>query len=393
MKKIVKGLLIGLGIVLLAAAGYCIFIICSYYRIGDAPLSVEGSKAQTEKVSLENQYKIVTYNIGFGAYDQDFDCVLDTSLVQNETGEWENVHGKHLKASSKESALQNTNGAAQTLAQTEAQFLFVQEVDTKSDRAWQVNQLAILQEQLSGRNSVFCCNFHVPFLPYPLNDMMGAANSGIVTFSRFTIQHAERYEFEVTSDLVSKLFDLDRCFSVSYVDIESGHQLVLVNVHMSAYDEGGLIRAKQREQLYSFIEAEYQNGNYVIVGGDYNHDLLTNNPAYPQYSGEEYAFKNQSTHKRAWDSVYFFDENKEAGLPEGFSVVASDNSATCRGGATVWQPGESLVYTLDGFLVSDNIEVMSHYNIATKTQEKEGFAYSDHDPAVMEFKLVKDGNE
>ena len=60
--------------------------------------------------------------------------------------------------------------------------------------------------------------------------------------------------------------------------------MVLVNSHMSAYDEGGVIRSQQLEMLTSFMAEEYKKGNWVIIGGDFNHVL-----------GEEYldAFPSQ----------------------------------------------------------------------------------------------------
>lgn len=46
-----------------------------------------------------------------------------------------------------------------------------------------------------------------------------------------------------------------------------------MNVHLSAYDKGGVYRKKQLQQLNSFLEVEYQKGNYVVCGGDFNHDI------------------------------------------------------------------------------------------------------------------------
>ena len=42
---------------------------------------------------------------------------------------------------------------------------------------------------------------------------------------------------------------------------------------------------------------------------------------------------------------------------------------------------------INNFISSSNIEVISHANIQTATDNLAGFAYSDHDPATMTFKL------
>lgn len=44
-------------------------------------------------------------------------------------------------------------------------------------------------------------------------------------------------------------------------------------------------------------------------------------------------------------------------------------------------PGETYTVTLDGFIVSDNIECLKYQNINT------GYSYSDHDPVYVQFKL------
>ena len=55
--------------------------------------------------------------------------------------------------------------------------------------------------------------------------------------------------------------------------MDGGKTLVIVNSHMSAYDEGGVIRKAQLDMLTSFMAEEYEKGNWVIVGGDFNHTL------------------------------------------------------------------------------------------------------------------------
>ena len=48
---------------------------------------------------------------------------------------------------------------------------------------------------------------------------------------------------------------------------------MLVNLHLEAYDDGEGTDA-QTAALKSFLEQEYAKGNYVIAGGDYNHDMI-----------------------------------------------------------------------------------------------------------------------
>lgn len=387
MKKILKIVGIVLLVILAAVLAYAAYVMLSYSRLGDIELPVE--QTDSTKMQADNEYRILTYNIGFGAYQQDYTCVLDHAYIPDENGGWERVTGKNLKALSYEDAERNTNGAADTVVKYEPDFVMIQEIDSKSDRARGINQVQLFLDKVPHTGSSYCINFHTPYLCYPLNDMMGKAESGLLTLSKYGMVKADRHEFAVTDNVFSRLFDLDRCFSASYIDVDNGKQLVLVNQHMSAYDEGGVIRSKQREQLYSFIAAEYEKGNYVIVGGDFNHDLLTNNPAYPAYTSEKVAFSDQFTEKMPDNVVFFFDDQHDADLPEGFRVEAADNSSTCRPAAITWQPGFSYMRVLDGFIVSDNVTVTKIENQVTSTDQLVGYAYSDHEPVLMQFRIAK----
>ena len=72
-------------------------------------------------------------------------------------------------------------------------------------------------------------------------------------------------------------------------------------------------------------------------------------------------------------------ENKD--LAEHFSFAGAVNCATCRSTDMPYEKGVNYSAVLDGFIVSDNIEVEWNYNVDAD------FRYSDHNPAVMKFRL------
>jgi hypothetical protein len=89
-----------------------------------------------------------------------------------------------------------------------------------------------------------------------------------------------------------------------------------------------------------------------------------------------------------WIAAYF-DKNGKSPLIDGYSVVASDNAPTCRNNDIKWNHNLTYKCVVDGFIVSDNIEIVVKYNVVTKNGNLgiDGFAYSDHQPAYIEFKL------
>ena len=385
MKKVFKKIILCfvalLILIVLGAGGYVGYILLSYDRIGDIALEID-SKSNLEKVSLNNKYSVSTYNIGFGAYSQDFTFFLDTGYDSN----GDETCGYYSTAKSKEEVNFNVSGSIKTIKDLDCDFVLLQEVDVKSTRSYKINQNDMFVKEFSTYDNVFAYNFDTAYLPYPLYDMHGKALAGLSTFSRYKIKEANRVEYTI-SDSLSKLFDIDRCFSVSIVEVENGKNLYIVNSHMSAYDKGGTIREKQIQELNEFLAKCKNNGDYVIVGGDFNHDLLTYNPDY-SYSSENRVFNN-TLKDPDWVASYF-DNNGKSPLVEGYKVVASDNVPTCRNNDIEWDPEKTYVCAVDGFIVSDNIEVLEHYNVETKNGNLgyDGFAYSDHQPAYLEFKLI-----
>ena len=362
-------------------AFYCGYVVISYSRIGDVELQIDNN-ATNNQVLLNNKYSATTYNIGFEAYSQDYTFFLDTGydINGNETC------GHYSKAKSKEEVLFNTNGSINTIKNTNTDFILLQEVDIKSTRSFKVNQNEMFKKQLLEYDNVFAYNFNSAFLPYPLYDMHGKSKAGISTFSRYKINYAKRVEYTISNSL-SKLFDLDRCFSYSIINVENGKSLYIVNSHMSAYDKGGIIRETQVKELNEFLKKCQENGDYVIVGGDFNHDLLTNNPDF-NYNDTNKPFNNVLKNPD-WVASYF-DKNGNSPLIEGYKVVSSDNVATCRNNDIIWNPSLTYKCVVDGFIVSNNINIIEHYNIETKNGNLslDGFAYSDHQPAYISFSLI-----
>lgn len=70
------------------------------------------------------------------------------------------------------------------------------------------------------------------------------------------------------------MLDLDRCYCVNRLPAADGKELILINLHLSAYTTDPTIADQQLAMLYDDMVKEYEAGNYVICGGDFNKDLL-----------------------------------------------------------------------------------------------------------------------
>ncbi len=371
-KKILKTIIITFTCIImtlvLLVGGYVIYLSCQYYRIEDN-LVITTDKNSDSLLALNNDYTITTYNIGFGAYTQDFSFFMDTGIMK-ETGQ--KTQGTGSRAKSKESVINCTEKSAEAVAKYNPDIMFFQEVDTSAHRSHFVNQYEMLTEKFNGYGTNFASNFHSGYLFYPLTNPHGSVNAGIATYSKFKIDSAVRRSFPIDESFPSKFFDLDRCFTVNKMPIaNSDKYLILINLHMSAYDAGGVYRAKQLKMLTEYMDSEYKAGNYVIAGGDWNHDIA---------DSKDYFKTDEKVPE--WVGIITAED-----LPEGFEFASARNVATCRSTDIVYTKkadGSLVNYSvvLDGFLISPNVKKVDVTNIDTY------FEFSDHNPAMMQFSLI-----
>ena len=347
--KIVLAVVLALLVVVL---GYVAYVFIDYHRIGDQELTVERNAAAT--VEAGKEYGILSYNIGFGAYEDDYSFFMDG--------------GTESRAWSEERLTANIERIGAFLQQQDADLYLLQEVDRDSTRSYHVDEAAMLTAQLPGLGYIWAQNYDSPYLFYPLDQPHGKSVSGLLTLSSFGITEARRVELPIEAG-VMKLVDLDRCYSVHRIPAADGRELVLYNVHLSAYTSDGTIAVEQLELLRADMQAEYEKGNWCIAGGDFNKDLLGNSDEIFGVSGPEYT----------WAQAI-----PEELIPEGLSIVApfdpEDPVASCRNADRPYGPDNYLV-TVDGFIVSANVSVLESKVVDT------GFHWSDHNPVYLDFQL------
>jgi len=343
------------GIVLalvLVVAGYLGYVIFSYSRIEDNQ-SLTVTNLSDAALETGKTYTVLTQNIGFGAYTPEFTFFMDGG-----TQSW---------ADSPESVRNCVAAAAKELKSYDPDFVLVQEVDFDSTRSYHIDQRPILLEQFSGYSHVFAQNYNSAFLFYPFHQPHGASKSGMLTVSRYEITSAVRRSLPI-SESVSKFLDLDRCYTVSRIPVEGGKELVLYNVHLSAYGGSDEIRTAQMTMLLGDMKAEFDKGNYCVCGGDFNHDF-TGDSTQLLNGGESVDF--------GWAQPFPAEL-----LPEGILRCTDYDTLapTCRNCDVAYKPGNFTII-VDGFLVSRNVTAVRVQNI------DKGFAYSDHNPVLLEFAL------
>jgi endonuclease/exonuclease/phosphatase family metal-dependent hydrolase len=297
--------------------------------------------------------KATTFNIGYCGLDRNQDFFMDG--------------GKGSRSSSKEQTLTNLRNITNAFLLEEPNFILIQEADVRSTRSYYINQKESLQTDLAGYSSTFGLNYKVSWVPAPFLHPMGSVYSGLLTFSQYKSNSVVRFQYPGSEKWPRQMFDLERCFIENRLPVEGGKELLLINSHLSAYDEGGKIRQQQLDYLSKYIVEQYaQKGNYVIVGGDWNHILPGTDPALFE-SVEQQPF--------------WLQKMPDDFTPEGFKWAVDRYVPTVRTIAAPYQKDFNFLAVIDGFLVSPNVYIqkVKGHNL--------DFENSDHNPVSCTFIL------
>ncbi len=305
-----------------------------------------------EKIKTDKCFKLITFNIGYCGLDKGQDFFWDGGTMS--------------RSSSKEQTIVNLNNITNFLISEHPDFIFLQEVDTKSTRSFNINEVEIFRKTISDYQSAFAIDHKVNWVPYPLKRPLGSTKAGLMTFSKYKVNSSIRFSLPGKGKWPKKIFDLDKCFLESRIMVENNKELVIINTHLTAFDKGARVRERQLFMLKMHIIKEYKLGNYVLVGGDWNYSLPDTNP---------YAFKS----KESWP--YWLYKMPDSFKPNHYSWGVNNEYYTVRTNSKPYIEGENFTAIIDGFLVSDNIEIVRVYNHRLE------FENSDHNPVEIIFKL------
>ncbi len=336
--------------VVILAAGLVGYLTVTEYNPAHAEIAERGANNITDKLTKPT-LRLVTFNTGYGGLDEDADFFMDG--------------GKGVKPASQEQVKQNMLGIEEILRDQDADILLLQEVDTDSKRTFHLNQWLQYEYDLADYETRYALNYSCNYVPYPLNERIGEVHSGIATYSRSEISSATRYSLPCPFSWPMRVANLKRCMLVTRIPIENREQeLILVNFHLEAYDDGEG-KAAQSAQLMQFLQEEYEKGNYVIAGGDFNQAFPGTLDRYPIKRTTEW-------------TPGILEE-----LPEAWQYAYDESAPTCRLLNQPYAPlsEKTQYYVIDGFIVSPNVTVDRVETL------DEGFVYSDHNPVALEITL------
>lgn len=351
-KKIIKALLsVVLVLVIAAAAGIGVLTIFEYRPEDKEDIELIGTADKT--LSTGDSFTVLTWNTGYGALSDDSDFFMDG--------------GTMVYTADKDRVQENLEQMAMEIESIDPDIVFLQEVDKVADRSYKIDEVSFFQESNNDKVSSYALNMDAIFIPYPIPPI-GRVKVGIQTLSAYEVSSSARLSLPEPFKWPVSTCNFKKCLNVSRIPVEgTDKELVLVNLHLEAYDSGeGKIA--QTNMLRQVLQAEVDAGNYVIAGGDFNQVFSnTDTSAYPVYDG--------LWQPGSIDVAEFGDD---------FTFITDSSVPTCRSLDKVYLGADKdsfQYYIIDGFIVSSNITIDS-----CKTRDL-GFVCSDHNPVVLEVTL------
>jgi len=248
-----------------------------------------------------------------------------------------------------------------------ADFILLQEVDLDSRRSYGIDQVGLISRELPAFSVASALNYKVSLVPLPLFKPMGKVCSGLATFSKFPPSVSERYGFMSNYPWPMRLFQLKRCVLLSRFALGHCKELVVFNIHNSAFDDAAAMREEQMQGIRKWMEDEYNAGNYVVAGGDWNQSPPGTDTAYLT---SDYLMRPV----RPLDRHFF---------PEGWTFTFDPSCPTNRNVGKPFIKGVTPTTLIDFFICSPNLEVA-----AVKTCDLV-FACSDHHPVLIQVRLKR----
>ena len=314
----------------------------------------------TDRIKTGESVTLLSWNLGYGALGDNADFFMDG--------------GSMVYTADEERVLSNLEGDIAEFNKISPDIICTQETDRNSDRSYFLDEMEYFMSNsglsvLHGEN-VFAPNLKVAFIPLPVPPI-GKVYSGLSLFSRYDISSAQRLKLPCPFKWPLRTFNLKRCLEVVRFPVDgSDKELVIINLHLEAYDSGEG-KVAQARMLKEVLDKEIEKGNYVIASGDYNQVFSnTDISAYPVHEG-------------LWEAgrIEVDEFNKDLSFWTDSSVPSCRSLDRALSLAADRSPEGFQYYVIDGFITSSNVDVESVYT------DDLSFVTSDHNPVILKFKL------
>lgn len=338
-------------LVLVAAlAAYAVGFVTLNGNSVAASADIEQRPGISEHGAAPDTLNITIWNLGYGGLGADSDFVSDG--------------GENYLPPSRRAVRANVDAIVGTLGveAPETDVFIFQEIARGGLVNYWIDLKGRIDNALQTRQQAFFADFKTRLMPWPLRMEHGQA-----IYSDFTIASSDVVALPAED---TSIFGVKRRYAslLTRLPMQGGGEWVIVSVHLAAFDEDAAVRTRQLRELLAWAEREYQAGNRVVIGGDWNFQLGETN--FPHATDERFLF-------------WLFPFPRDA-LGEGWRIGADLTVPSVRTNHQPYVAGENYVTSIDGFVVSPNVAIESVAGIDL------GFEHTDHQPVRLRARAIRE---
>ena len=331
-------------ILLIAVITYVALVVIGNRAYRTIELEALGS-APTRTLQ-DNSLSVTAWNLGYGGLGAESEFISDG--------------GTNFLPPSRKVVDKNIKGIVSELKSLRSDVILIQEAARPSLTTHGADTLGAVNDELAGRDNVFSADFTIRFTPSHWSPQHGL-------FTSIGVNRATREIVRLPLEPGYMMGLSRRLYHLQVVRLPfPGGEWSIINVHLSAFDDGANIRLAQLRAVLGFAEDEYAKGRHVVIGGDWNLEL-----AQP---GRQHTTKQE-------DLFWLFPFPKEE-LEQGWRIAADEKIPSVRTNERPYQRGENFTTTIDGFVVSPNVEIESVEGTDLD------FQYTDHQPVTVQLRAM-----
>ncbi|MFA6707859.1 MAG: endonuclease/exonuclease/phosphatase family protein [Sphaerochaetaceae bacterium] len=282
----------------------------------------------------KTELTILSWNIGYAGMGKEADFFMDG--------------GSQYRPQKSSLVYKNLDGIIDHLSRCDADIFLLQEVAKTSWITRNIDVYTTLKDAFFDRYWTYSDDLITRWVWWPLRIRMGNATVSVIEPTA-----AETRALALEPGYILGMFRKQYKMHI----IRIADNWVIVNVHLSAFDSAETsVREQQLRQVLDFASSEYEKGNKVVIGGDWNLRLV----------------ETDFPHSTATEHLFWIRDLPEWARMPGWSWAADAQTPSVRTVHVPYTEGHNYTLVIDGFLISPNVELLSVHT------DNLDFSFSDH---------------
>ena len=269
--------------------------------------------------------------------------------------------GTSFRALSKQQIELASDAIAAELSRRPSDIICIQETAKAGVLTRNIDVQSVIDKALPNRDRYFWADLKTILLPR----LLGNAN-GMASYCAKTSNQCRLLDLPDATTVLVGLIKKPYVGLMNKLPIRGTDKAwVIINIHLPFFRVTKAQRIAQLARLFDVAQDEYNQGNSVIIAGDWNSRL------YPT------SFAHATDPK----VLTWYSDLPKDGIPSGWHLMTDPKTPTVRSVDAAFRKGQTYTAVFDGFAVSPNVRVSS-----VKTRDLD-FAYSDHQSVEANFSV------